>query len=121
MSDSETTFGAMRQVIAEFVHERDWEQFHNPKDLAAAISIEASELQELLLWRTARDVDEFVSNPDSLQKLGEELADILIFSFCLAERLKIDIADTMTAKIQLNARKYSVEKSSGSSVKSTQR
>src|SRR5262249_39790613 len=102
MADAEMTLGALRQLIAEFVHEREWEQFHNPKDLAAAIAIEASELQELLLWKTPGGVEEFVADPERSQALHEELADVLIFSFCLANRLGIDVADSVRAKLRRN-------------------
>jgi dCTP diphosphatase len=119
MADSDMNLQTIRQIVAEFVHEREWEQFHSPKDLAAAISVEASELQELLLWKTPREVDEFVNDAEGIQALREELADVLIFSLCLANRLEIDVADAVTSKLQRNAQKYPVERSKGSSIKYT--
>jgi NTP pyrophosphatase (non-canonical NTP hydrolase) len=119
MADSDMNLLTIRQLVAEFVREREWEQFHTPKDLAAAISIEASELQALLLWKTPREVDEFVNGAEGIQGLCDELADVLIFSLCLANRLEIDVADAVTSKLTRNAQKYPVEKSRGSNAKYT--
>ena len=95
--------------LIRFRNERDWEQFHNPKDLALAISIESAELLELFLWKNAEDADK--------EKIKEELADILSFSFLLANKYELDIKDIMFDKISLNAKKYPVAKSKGSAKK----
>ncbi|MFC2102321.1 nucleotide pyrophosphohydrolase [Bacteroidota bacterium] len=95
--------------IIEFRDARDWEQFHNPKDLAIAINIEAGELLELFLWKDASEAD--------LDKVKEELADVLTFSFLLAHRYNLDIKKIILDKIQLNNKKYPVEKAKGTAKK----
>lgn len=104
-----------RKVIEELIqfrNERDWEQFHDSKNLALAISIEASELNELFLWKKDTEVENI--NPE---KLKEELADVLSFAFLLAEKHNLDIFDIVSEKIKKNALKYPVEKAKGTAKK----
>ena len=91
--------------IIKFRDERDWKQFHNAKDLALAISIEAAELNELFLWKTSEEVDR--------TKLKEELADILTFCLLLAHEQGLDPQQIISDKLKLNDEKYPVEKSKG--------
>ncbi len=103
--------------IRTFRDERDWMQFHNPKDLAAAISIEASELLELFLWKTNEQIDgEFESKRDAI---ADEIADIAIYLFELADNLGIDLFEAMHSKLRKNAAKYPVDRAKGSSRKYT--
>lgn len=102
---------AVFKKLTNFRDERDWEQFHNSKDLALAISIEAAELLELFLWKKAEDFDE--------EKLREELADVLSFCFLLAERHGLNIPEIVNQKINKNALKYPVNKSKGTATKYT--
>ena len=97
------------QELLKFRNQRDWEQFHNAKDLALAINIEAGELLELFLWKNANEVNE--------EKIKEELADIFSFAFLLAEKYKLDIKEIVLDKIKKNEEKYPVDKSKGSSKK----
>lgn len=97
------------QALLEFRNERDWEQFHNPKDLALAISIESAELLELFLWKKADEAN--------TQKIKEELADIFSFAFLLAEKYGFDVKDIVLEKIKLNGEKYPVDKSKGTAKK----
>ncbi len=97
------------QALLQFRNERDWEQFHNAKDLALAINIESSELLEQYLWKSAED-----ANP---QKVKEELADIFAYAFLLAEKYNFNIKEIILEKIQKNAEKYPVEKAKGSAKK----
>jgi NTP pyrophosphatase (non-canonical NTP hydrolase) len=102
-------------IITELVEFRDvrhWEQFHNTKDLALAISIEAAELNELFLWKTTED-SELVDQ----DKLKEELADILAFSLLLAAKHGFDVKKIVLDKIRKNNEKYPVEKSKGTAKK----
>lgn len=99
----------IEEALAKFSRERDWEQFHNPKDLAIAISIEANELLELFLWKSPEDGDE--------AKVKEELADILSFSFLLARKYDLDIKQLILDKIELNKVKYPIEKAKGNAKK----
>lgn len=103
------------KVIAELIkfrNERDWEQFHDSKNLALAISIEASELNELFLWKKDNNVEDV-----KIDKLKEELADVLSFSFLLAEKHNLNIFDIVLEKIKKNAEKYPVEKAKGTAKK----
>lgn len=95
--------------LIKFRNERDWEQFHNPKDLALAINIEAGELLELFLWKNADDANK--------EKVKEELADILSFAFLLADKYGLDIKQIILEKIKLNAEKYPVAKAKGTAKK----
>ena len=97
------------QALLKFRNERDWEQFHNPKDLALAISIESSELLELFLWKKAED-----ANTD---KVKEELADIFTFAFLLAEKYGFDVKEIVLNKIITNREKYPIDKAKGTSKK----
>ncbi len=104
-----------RKVIDELIKfrdERDWEQFHDSKNLAVAISIEASELNELFLWKSSEQ-----SEKVEIDRIKEELADILSFSFLLAEKHGLDPFDILSEKIKRNGEKYPVEKAKGKSDK----
>ena len=97
------------QALLNFRNERDWEQFHNPKDLALAISIESAELLELFLWKKAEDAN--------TEKVKEELADIFSFAFLLAEKYGLDVKEIVLDKIKTNGEKYPVDKAKGSAKK----
>jgi NTP pyrophosphatase (non-canonical NTP hydrolase) len=98
--------------LVKFRDDRHWEQFHNTKDLALAISIEAAELNELFLWKTTEESE----NVDRI-KLKEELADVLAFSLLLAEKHGFDIKEIVHEKIMKNNVKYPVDKSKGTAKK----
>lgn len=95
--------------LLKFRNERDWEQFHNPKDLALAINVEAGELLELFLWKNADEANK--------EKVKEELADIFAYAFLLAEKYQFDVKEIVFDKIQRNAEKYPIEKAKGSAKK----
>lgn len=95
--------------LIEFRNERDWEQFHNPKDLAIALNIEAGELLETFLWKDAADVNQ--------EKVKEELADVFAYAYLIAEKYKFNIEEIVLEKIQKNGEKYPVEKAKGSAKK----
>jgi NTP pyrophosphatase (non-canonical NTP hydrolase) len=97
------------KTLLEFRNERDWEQFHNSKDLSLAINVEAGELLELFLWKKPED-----ANKD---KIKEELADVFAFSFLLAEKYGFDVKDIVLEKIKKNADKYPVDKAKGTAKK----
>ncbi|MCD8847312.1 nucleotide pyrophosphohydrolase [Mammaliicoccus sciuri] len=92
--------------INQFRDERNWRQFHNEKDLSLSISIEAAELLELFQWKSSEEV---VGNKQ--ERLAEELADVLIYSYMLADNLDFDINDIIRKKLKKNAEKYPVDKS----------
>lgn len=95
--------------LRRFNEERDWDQFHNGKDLAIGLSVEASELLEAFLWKSPENV-----NPE---KIREELADVLNYAFQMADKYNLDIKEIMLEKIHKNATKYPVEKAKGSAKK----
>lgn len=105
MSDIEEILNELRR----FNEDRDWDQFHNGKDLAIGLSVEASELLEAFLWKAPEDV-----NTD---KVREELADVLNYAFLMADKYNLDIKEIMLEKIRKNAAKYPVEKAKGSAKK----
>ena len=96
-------------ALLKFRNERDWEQFHNPKDLAIAISAEAGELLELYLWKKPEE--------ENVEKVKEELADILSFSFLLAEKYGLNVKEIILEKIKINGEKYPVDKAKGTAKK----
>jgi len=98
--------------IIDFRDKRDWKKFHNPKDLALAISIEASELNELFLWKHHSEYDR--------KRLAEELADVIIFLLLLAHETNLDVKKIINSKIQKNKKHYPIKKSKGSSKKYTE-
>ena len=105
MSDLEE----LREVIVQFTQERDWDQFHNGKDLALALSIEAAELNEAFLWKDASKVN--------VEKVKEELADIFNYAILIADKYDLDIKQIVLDKIKRNAEKYPVDKAYGSARK----
>ncbi len=105
MNEIETIQAELRT----FNQDRDWDQFHNGKDLAVAISIEAGELLEAFLWKSPEDA--------KIEKIREELADVLNYAFQMADRYNLDIKEIMLEKIRKNAEKYPVEKAKGSAKK----
>ena len=105
MSDIKT----ITEALIKFRNERDWEQFHNPKDLALAINVEAGELLELYLWKNAAEANK--------EKIKEELADVFAYAFLLADKYQFDVKEIILEKIQKNAAKYPVEKAKGTAKK----
>lgn len=99
----------LRKAIVKFTQERDWDQFHNGKDLALALSIEASELNEAFLWKDTKDVN--------VEKVKEELADIFNYAILIADKYDLDIKQIVLDKLRRNAEKYPVEKAYGSANK----
>jgi NTP pyrophosphatase (non-canonical NTP hydrolase) len=105
------------EEVLRFRDERDWKQFHTPKNLAAALSIEASELQELMLWKTDIEVADIVANSDGKGRCAAEIADVLIFAVLFCAAVGIDPIQAMTAKLQENAAKYPAELARGNATK----
>jgi mazG nucleotide pyrophosphohydrolase domain protein len=97
------------QKVVQFTEDRDWDQFHNGKDLAIALSIEANELLEAFLWKDAKDV--------KVEKVKEELADVLNYAFLMADKYNLDIKEIVLDKMRKNADKYPVNKAKGSAKK----
>ncbi len=115
--DSQTTLQDLKEKMADFVRERDWEQFHTPKNIAMSIAIEAAELMEHFQWLTVEQSKQL--DTEALNDIGEELADIVIYSLSMANFLKLDLAETVLAKMAKNIRKYPADKVQGKSHKYT--
>ncbi|PLY01270.1 MAG: NTP pyrophosphohydrolase [Desulfuromonas sp.] len=117
MNDAQTTLQELKDRMATFVRERDWEQFHTPKNLSMSIAIEAAELMEHFQWLTVEQSKNL--DDEALSDIGEELADIVIYSLSLSNYLGLDLASTVQAKMDKNIRKYPKEKVRGKSHKYT--
>ena len=104
------------QQLMDFRRERDWEQFHNPKDLAISLSIEASELLEWFQWKTAEEISQQLQSNKRVQ-LEDELADVAVYLSYLCHDLGVDLNKVVAAKMIKNAEKYPVEKVKGRSDK----
>ena len=102
--------------LKEFAEERDWEQFHDPKNLSMALSVEVAELVEIFQWSKSGGLDE-INNPDTRKEIEREIADIFNYLVRLSDILNIDLEKASLNKIQENAEKYPVNISKGSSVK----
>jgi NTP pyrophosphatase (non-canonical NTP hydrolase) len=113
-------FQKLTEQITAFRNERDWEQFHTPKNLAAALSIEAAELQELMLWKNDSEVAELAESKPGHGNLSDEIADVLIYTLLFCESAGIDPEAAVRIKLQKNAEKYPIEKAKGSSAKYTE-
>ena len=103
--------------IIKFRDDRDWEQFHNLKDLSIGLSIEAAELMELFLWKTPEETEKFVHNTDNKIKVEEELADVFIYCLLIINKLDSDLEKIICSKLKKNADKYPVAKSRGTAKK----
>lgn len=100
------------EVLLKFRDERNWAQFHNPKDLALALNIEAAELLESFLWKSSEQAD--------VESVKDELADVFAFAFLLAEKYNFNVKQIVLEKIEKNALKYPVSKSTGNAKKYTE-
>lgn len=103
------------EKIKKFREDRDWRQFHNEKDLAISISLESSELLELFQWKNPEEV-----TAKNLERIKEELADVLIYSYMMADNLNLDIDAIIREKLLKNNEKYPVNKSKGNKMKYTE-
>jgi NTP pyrophosphatase (non-canonical NTP hydrolase) len=113
MSDVMTTVAELRELVRAFVDERNWRQFHTPKNLSASIAIEAAELMEHFQWLTPDQSREIAGDAGKLRDVGEELADVLCYAFAFANELGLDVADCVRAKMVRNAAKYPADEFRG--------
>lgn len=105
-------FEEIKELIHKFTVERDWDKFHNGKDLAIALSLEASELLEPFLWKSSVDVN--------VEKISEELADVFNYAFLIADKYNLDVKKIIIDKIAKNAENYPIEKAKGKATKYTE-
>ena len=108
MRDTDTTILNLRECVETFVQQRDWEQFHNAKDLASANAIEAAELMELFLWKGPAEIEAVTQDVNCKHGMVDELSDVVILCLSMANRLEVDIASALTDKVKANEAKYPV-------------
>ena len=113
MSDQNTTIAELRESVRQFVAQRDWQQFHSPKNLSMALSIEAAELMEHFQWITPEDSRKIGDDEDKIQAVREELADVLCYALAIANELDIDVATAMREKMKKNEQKYPADEFRG--------
>lgn len=109
---------SLQARITQFIEDRDWDQFHNPKDLAISLNLEASEVLELFQWKNQSEISQYIAT--NKHDIADELADVLYWVLLMAHNLDIDIVAASQEKLAKNAAKYPVEKSKGSHKKYTE-
>jgi NTP pyrophosphatase (non-canonical NTP hydrolase) len=115
-----TTVNSLQEKALRFRDERNWKQYHDPKNLAEALSIEAGELLELFLWKSKKEVQELVRSKTGKSRIREETADIFIYLLFITDSVGVDLSDAVLEKLKINRKKYPVEKSRSSSRKYTE-
>jgi dCTP diphosphatase len=118
--DESVRLGELKERVLAFARERDWEQFHSPKNLSMALAAEAAELMENFLWVDSEASRALLARPEKRTNIEEELADVVIYALEFANQAGIDLATAIAAKMESNARKYPVEKARGRSDKYTE-
>jgi len=114
MNDQTTTVGELKKLMRDFVRERAWEKYHQPRNLAASVSVEAAELLEHFQWLTADEARERIAGDEAFRTaVGEELADVLMYLMSLANAMDLDVVATVEAKMARNRLKYPKEKFQG--------
>lgn len=116
-TDNQAPFSAMREYLRQFAKERDWEQFHSPKNVVMALSVEAAELLEHFQWLSEDQSQNL--DPDRLAAVAEEIADVQLYLVRLADRLGVDILQAVNAKTLKNEARYPADKVRGSARKYT--
>lgn len=113
MDDSQTTVAALRRLVNEFVDQRDWHQFHSPKNLAMSMAIESAELMEHFQWLSVEQSRALAAQPERLAAVGEELADVLCYALAMANELGLDLSTAIHRKMDKNRLKYPAEQYRG--------
>jgi len=116
----EFTVSELKGKVQKFCEERDWDQFHNPKDLAIGIITEASELLELFRFKSLEEMDEMLKDEKKKALIGEEIADVFFFLLRFVQMNNMDLSDLLLSKIKINQDKYPIEHSKGSNKKYTE-
>jgi dCTP diphosphatase len=120
LTDSATTVAELKTRLLAFVRERDWEQFHSPKNLSMALAAESGELMEHFLWATPEQSRAIAADVAKRGKIADELADVVIYALEFANITGLDVAAAIEAKMATNAKKYPVEKAKGRADKYTE-
>ncbi len=109
MRDDDTTIRQLRDRVRQFIAERQWERYHTPRNLAVSLIVEAAELLEHFQWRTEAEVEEYLAEPSNRAAVAEEIADVFSYLLSLADRMELDLAKELDAKLRKNALKYPAE------------
>jgi NTP pyrophosphatase (non-canonical NTP hydrolase) len=120
LDDSATRVTELKRMVREFSKERDWDQFHQAKDLAIGIVTEASELLQLLRFKDSKEIDAIFRNQAASKKVRDELSDVIYFILQFASHYNIDVSKSLQEKLRDNAMKYPIEKAKGSNKKYTE-
>jgi NTP pyrophosphatase (non-canonical NTP hydrolase) len=118
--DDKITIENLKKMVVKFRDEREWKKYHTPKDVAISINIEAAELLEQFQWKIDQEIEEMLKNKENLDKVSEELADVVIYCLSLADVIKVDISEAVKKKIEKNEKKYPVGKVKGNYKKYTE-
>lgn len=113
MKDSTATVDSLKRLMADFVAERDWEPFHDAKNLSASIAIEAAELMEHFQWVRSDELHTIGDDPAAMHAIRDELADIFAYLLSFATRMEIDLASSLEEKMKKNAAKYPADRYRG--------
>ena len=119
-TDDSTTVATLKARVLAFARERDWEQFHSPKNLSMALAAEAGELMEPFLWVSPEEARRLAADPSRQPRIADELADVVVYALQFANMAGIDLSAAITAKMAANAAKYPVERARGRSDKYTE-
>ena len=112
-TDVQTTVGALRQAVAGFVNDRDWQPFHTPKNLSMSIAIEVAELMERFQWLTTEEAQAAVEDPGERAAVADELADIVIYCLSLSNALDLDVSSAVLGKLETNEHRYPADEFRG--------
>lgn len=113
MTDEHTTVAQLRRMMEEFIAEREWHRFHDPKNLSMSIAIETAELMEHFQWLRSDELPQVRNDPQQMGLISEEVADIFCYLLSLANTLQIDLSTALTGKMAKNRRKYPAEQFKG--------
>jgi NTP pyrophosphatase (non-canonical NTP hydrolase) len=118
--DQETNIHTLKEKIRKFCEDRDWDQFHNAKDLAIALIIENAELLEHFRWKSDKEIKEMFDDKVKKENIEDEMADVLYFLVRIAQKYNIDLSEALERKMAKNEKRYPVDKSRGSNKKYTE-
>ena len=118
--DGEASVQSLKDTVKKFCDERDWDQFHSPKELAIGVITEASELLEHFRFKTDKEIAQMLADPKKRESISEEMADTLYFLLRMSQLYEIDLSEAFTRKMSKNEKNYPLEKTKGKNVKYTE-
>jgi NTP pyrophosphatase (non-canonical NTP hydrolase) len=119
-ADDQTTISDLKLKVRQFCTARDWDQYHNAKDLAIGVTTESAELLDIFRFKSEEEISRMFYTPEYREQITDEMSDVLFFLLRLAQRYDVDLADAFDKKLDKNEKKYPVEKAKGSSKKYTE-